>query len=100
MYYLQGLSGIVAGVAFLYSGWLMQNFERKGIYFTWGILGITFLFAIVLMPVMPYPDVEGMDSGSMRLIGVGGAVFGGLCGGGVCGGLTAIPLFMNNHGMK
>ncbi len=100
VYYLQGLSGIVAGVAFLYSGWLMQNFERKGIYFTWGILGITFLFAIVLAVLMPYPVVEGMDSGSMRLIGVGGSVLAGLCGGGVCGVLTAIPLFMNNHGMK
>ena len=100
VYYLHGLSGIVAGVAFLYSGWLMQNFERKGIYFTWGILGITFLFAIVLAALMPYPAVEGMDSESMRLIGVGGAVFGKLCGGGVCGVLTAIPLFMNNHGMK
>ena len=100
VYYLQGLSGIVAGVAFLYSGWLMQNFERKGIYFTWGILGITFLFAIVLAALMPYPAVEGMDSESMRLIGVGGAVFGKLCGGGGCGVLTAIPLFMNNHGMK
>ena len=100
VYYLQGLSGIVAGVAFLYSGWLIQNFERKGIYFTWGILGITFLFAIVLATLMPYPVVEGMDSGSMRMIGVGGSVLAGLCGGGVCGLLTAIPLFMNNHGMK
>ena len=100
VYYLQGLIGIIAGVAFLYSGWLMQNFERKGIYFTWGILGISFLFAIVLMAVMPYPDVEGVDSGSMRMISVGAGVVGGLCSGGICGVLTAIPLFMNNHGMK
>ncbi|MCH2349487.1 MAG: hypothetical protein MK233_06130, partial [Candidatus Poseidoniales archaeon] len=99
-YYLQGLIGIIAGVAFRYSGWLMQNFERKGIYFTWGILGISFLFAIVLMPVMPYPDVEGVDSESMRMISVGAGVVGGLCSSGICGVLTAIPLFMNNHGMK
>ena len=100
MYYMQGLSTIVLGVAFLYSGWMIQDFQRKGIYYTWGLLGLGFLLGIVLVAVMPYPDVEGMDSGSMRMISVGAGVVGGLCSSGFCGVLTAIPLFMNNHGMK
>ncbi len=100
VYYLQGLIGIIAGVAFLYSGWMIQEFQRKGIYFAWGILGISFLFTIVLAAIMPYPDVEGIGSESMKMMTVGGAVISALCGSGVCGVLTAIPLFMNNHGMK
>jgi len=79
---------------------MIQDFQRKGIYYTWGLLGIFFLLGIVLVAVMPYPDVEGMDSGSMRMISVGAGVVGGLCSSGFCGVLTAIPLFMNNHGMK
>ena len=100
VYYMQGLSSVVLGFAFLYSGWMIQDFQRKGIYYTWGILGISFLLAIVLVAVMPFPDVEGVDSGSMRMISVGGTVVGALCSSGICGVLTAIPLFMNNHGMK
>ena len=100
MYYMQGLSTIVLGVAFLYSGWMIQDFQRKGIYYTWGLLGISFLLGIVLVAVMPFSEVEGMESGSFRMMAVGGAAIGGLCSGGVCGVLTAIPLFMNNHGMK
>ena len=97
---MQGLSGIVFGVALLYSGWMIQDFQRKGIYYTWGLLGISFLLGIVLVAVMPFPEVEGMESGSFRMMTVGSAAIGGLCSGGVCGVLTAIPLFMNNHGMK
>ena len=100
IYYMQGLSGVVMGIAFLYSGWMIQDYQRKGIYYSWGILGISYLLAIVLVAAMPFPDVEGMEPGSIRMMTVGGTVVGGLCSSGVCGVLTAIPLFMNNHGMK
>ncbi|MBT4059585.1 MAG: hypothetical protein HOE69_04685 [Euryarchaeota archaeon] len=100
VYYVQGFLGLISGVAYLYSGWLTQNFERRGIHYTWIILGITMIFGIILAAAIPYPDVEGVDSGTMRMISTGGAVLGGICGAGFCGILAAIPLFMANHGMK
>ena len=100
VYYAQGFLGLVSGVAYLYSGWLTQNFERRGIHFTWIILGITMILGIIIAAVIPYPEVEGMDSGTMRLISTGSAAFGGICGAGFCGILAAIPLFISNHGMK
>ena len=100
VYYAQGFLGLVSGVAYLYSGWLTQNFERRGIHFTWIILGITMIFGTILVAVIPYPDVEGMDSGTMKIISAGSAALGGICGAGVCGLLAAIPLFISNNGMK
>ena len=100
VYYAQGILGFFSGMAYLYSGWLTQNFERRGIHFTWVILGITMIFGIILAAVMPYPDVEGMDSGTMKMISAGSAALGGICGAVFCGILAAIPLFMANHGMK
>jgi hypothetical protein len=58
------------------------------------------LLALVFAAVQPYPDVEGMDGETLRLISVGGAALGGICGVGICGLLAAIPLFMSNHGME
>ena len=100
VYYVQGILGLFTGIAYLYSGWLTQNFERRGIHFTWVILGITMILGIILAAAMPYPDVEGMDDGTMRMISVGGAALGGIIGAAFCGVLAAIPLFMSNHGMK
>jgi hypothetical protein len=100
VYLVQGLIGIAAGAGYLYSGWLVQNYKRRGIYFVWGILVVSMLLQLVFAAVQPYPDVEGMDGETLRLISVGGAALGGICGAGICGLLTAIPLFMTNHGME
>ena len=100
VYYAQGILGLFSGVAYLYSGWLTQNFERRGIHFTWVILGITMILGIILAAAMPYPSVEGVDSETMRMNSAGSAALGGICGAGFCGVLAAIPLFMSNHGME
>lgn len=100
VYIVQGLLAVIYGAGYLYSGWLIQNYNRRGIYFVWGILVVSMLLALVVAAVQPYPDVEGMDSESLRLISVGAAALGGICGVGICGLLAAIPLFMSNHGME
>tara|TARA_B100001750_G_scaffold122403_1_gene97125 strand:+ start:297 stop:851 length:555 start_codon:yes stop_codon:yes gene_type:complete len=100
VYITQGIFGILAGGGYLYSGWLTQNFEKKGIHYTWIILGVSLLIGVVLAAAIPYPDVEGMDSGTLRMITVGSAALGGICQAGVCGLLVAIPLFISNNGMK
>mgnify|MGYP002868147546 CR=1 FL=1 len=100
VYFAQGIIGVLAGAGYIYSGWLTQNFEKKGIHYTWIILGILFLISIVLTAVIPYPDVEGMDSSTLRMITVGSTALGGICQSGFCGVLVAIPLFISNNGMK
>ena len=100
VYITQGIFGILAGGGYLYSGWIIQNFEKKGIHYTWIILGVSLLIGVVLTAAIPYPDVEGMDSGTLRMITVGSTALGGICQAGVCGLLVAIPLFISNNGMK
>ena len=100
VYIVHGLIWVAAGAGYLYSGWLVQNYNRQGIYFVWGILVVSMLLQLVFAAVQPYPDVEGMDGETLRLISVGGAALSGICGAGICGLLAAIPLFMTNHGME
>lgn len=97
----QGIFGIMIGLGYLYSGWLTQNFEKKGIHYTWIILGVSIIIGTMLTAASDVvPDVEGMDSDTMRLIIVGSAAVGGICQAGLCGLLAAIPLFISNNGMK
>ena len=101
VYVVQGIISFIAGLGYVYSGWLTQNYDRRGIYFTWAILVITTILGIILAVAMPYPEIEGgMTSGRMKMIGAGSAACGGIFSVGFCGVLAAIPLFMNNHGMK
>lgn len=100
VYIVQGVSGLIAGAAYLFAGSMVKNYEKRGIYFTWAILGISFIFGIIITAAQPYPDVEGIESGSVQLMAVGSAAIGGLCGAGICGLLTAIPLFSANHGLR
>jgi len=100
VYIVQGIVGILAGSGYIYSGWLTQNFEKKGIHYTWMILGGSLFLGIIMAAAIPYPEVEGMDSGSLRLITVGSTVLAGICQAGFCGVLAAIPLFISNNGMK
>lgn len=99
-YTAQGIVGILAGGGYLYSGWLTQNFEKKGIHYTWIVLGVSLIMGIILSAVIPFPEIDGMDSGALRLITVGSAAVGGICQAGFCGVLAAIPLFISNNGMR
>ena len=100
VYIAQGIVGILAGGGYLYSGWLTQNFEKKGVYYTWILLGVAVIMGIIFTAVIPFPEIDGMDSGTLRLITVGSAAVGGICQAGFCGLLTAIPLFISNNGMR
>jgi hypothetical protein len=100
VYIAQGIVGILAGGGYLYSGWLTQNFEKKGVYYTWIILGVAVIMGIIFTAVIPFPEIDGMDSGTLRLITVGSAAVGGICQAGFCGVLAAIPLFISNNGMR
>jgi hypothetical protein len=100
VYVAQGIVAILAGGGYLYSGWLTQNFEKKGIHYTWIVLAVSVIMGIILSAAIPFPEIDGMDSGTLRLITVGSAAVGGICQAGFCGVLAAIPLFISNNGMR
>ncbi|HHZ74384.1 MAG TPA: hypothetical protein EYN58_04265 [Candidatus Poseidoniales archaeon] len=101
IYILQGLVASIAGVAYLYSGWLIQSFKKKGFWIAWAALGLTYIMNIVVAAATPYPsDIYGDEAEFTRMMGIGAAAVGGLCGTAFCGVILAIPLFITNNGME
>ena len=101
IYIVQGLVASIAGIAHLYSGWLIQSFKKKGFWIAWAALGVAYIMSIVVAAATPYPsDIYGDDAGSLQMITVGSTAVCGLFGAAFCGVILAIPLFITNNGME
>ncbi len=101
IYVVQGLVVSIAGVAYLYSGWLIQSFKKKGFWIAWAALGLTYIMSIVVAAATPYPsDIYGDDTELLRMTTIGSSAVCGLFGAAFCGVLLAIPLFISNNGME
>jgi len=101
IYVVQGLVGSIAGVAYLYSGWLIQSFKKKGFWIAWAALGLGYIMSIVVAAATPYPsDIYGDEAEFTRMMGIGSSAVCGLFGAAFCGVILAIPLFITNNGME
>ena len=101
IYILQGLVASIAGIAYLYSGWLIQSFKKKGFWIAWAALGLGYIMSIVVAAATPYPsDIYGDDTGFVRMTTIGSSAVCGLFGAAFCGVILAIPLFITNNGME
>ncbi len=100
VYVIQGVVGALTGAGYMYAGWLMQAFQKKGVWVAWGILGLAYLVSIVVTAITPYPSTPDMSDESLRLISVGTTAFCGLFGAAICGLILAIPLMVSNNGME
>ena len=101
IYVVQGLVGSIAGVAYLYSGWLIQSFKKKGFWIAWAALGLGYIMSIVVAAATPYPsDIYGDEAEFYRMTTIGSSAVCGLFGAAFCGVLLAIPLFISNNGME
>lgn len=101
IYILQGLVASIAGVAYLYSGWLIQSFKKNGFWIAWTALGLTYIMSIVVAAATPYPsDIYGDEAEFTRMAAIGSSAVCGLFGAAFCGVILAIPLFITNNGME
>ena len=101
IYILQGLVASIAGIAYLYSGWLIQSFKKKGFWIAWAALGLSYVMSIAVAAATPYPsDIYGDDTGFVRMTTIGSSAVCGLFGAAFCGVILAIPLFITNNGME
>ena len=101
IYVVQGLVASIVGVVYLYSGWLIQSFKKKGFWIAWAALGITYIMSIVVTAATPYPsDIYGDDAEFIRMTTIGSSAVCGLFGAAFCGVILAIPLFISNNGME
>jgi len=101
IYILQGLVASIAGIAYLYSGWLIQSFKKKGFWIAWAALGLTYVMSIAVAAATPYPsDIYGDEAEFTRMMGIGSSAVCGLFGAAFCGVILAIPLFITNNGME
>ena len=103
-YAATGLVALVAGAIFLYSGYQVQTYQKKGIWITLGaVLASNFANLIINLSVeYPQADTEvfpgsGID---VQLLSQGTAALGSICGMFFCGIITVLPLFFANHGLR
>tara|TARA_B100000609_G_C17196405_1_gene425488 strand:- start:947 stop:1501 length:555 start_codon:yes stop_codon:yes gene_type:complete len=103
-YAATGLIGIIAGAIFLYSGYQIQTYQKKGIWITLGIVLASNIANLLINLSVEFPqgDTEvypgsGID---VQLISQGSAALGSICGMVFCGIITILPLFFANHGLR
>ena len=95
---------LIAGAIFLYSGYQIQTYQKKGIWITLGIVLASNIANILINLSVEFPqgDTEvypgsGID---VQLISQGSAALGSICGMVFCGIITILPLFFANHGLR
>ena len=99
-----GLIALIAGGVFLYSGYQVQTYQKKGIWITLGVVLASNFAGLLINLSVEYPqgDTEvfpgsGID---VQLITQGSAALGSICGMFFCGIITILPLFFANHGLR
>ncbi len=97
-----GLLGMVCGSIFLYSGYLIQTYQKNGIWFTLGSILLQNIVNIGINMSVEFPQgsteiVEGID---VQMISQVSTVLGSICGMLFCGLFTILPLFFANHGLR
>tara|TARA_Y100001968_G_C19367233_1_gene723197 strand:+ start:945 stop:1496 length:552 start_codon:yes stop_codon:yes gene_type:complete len=99
-----GLIAIVVGAIFLYSGYQIQTYQKKGIWITLGAILLSNIanLGINLSVEFPQGDTEvfpgtGID---VQLISQGSVAIGSICGMVFCGIFTILPLFFVNNGLR
>ena len=101
-YAATGLISIVSGAIFLYSGYQIQTYQKKGIWIALG--GILFSnianVGITLSVEFPQGSTEMFGGIDVQLFTEGITVFFSLCGMVFCGLITILPLFFANNGLR
>jgi hypothetical protein len=101
-YAATGLIAIVSGAIFLYSGYQIQKYQKKGIWIALG--GILFSnianVGITLSVEFPQGSTEIYGGVDVQLFTQATTVLGSLCGMVFCGVITILPLFFANHGLR
>lgn len=101
-YAATGLIAIVSGAIFLYSGYQIQTYQKKGIWIALG--GILFSnianVGITLSVEFPQGSTEIYGGVDVQLFTQATTVLGSLCGMVFCGVITILPLFFANHGLR
>ena len=103
-YAATGLIAIAVGAIFLYSGYQIQTYQKKGIWITLGAILLSNIanLGINLSVEFPQGDTEvfpgtGID---VQLISQGSVAIGSICGMIFCGIFTILPLFFVNNGLR
>ena len=103
-YAATGLIALIAGGIFLYSGYQVQTYQKKGIWITLGVVLVSNFANLLINLSVEYPqgDTEvypgsGID---VQLLSQGTAALGSICGMLFCGIITILPLFFANHGLR
>ncbi len=103
-YAATGVISIVTGAIFLYSGYQIQTYQKKGIWITLGVVLASNFASLLINLSVEYPqgDTEvfpgsGID---VQLFSQGSAALGSICGMFFCGIITILPLFFANHGLR
>ncbi len=103
-YAASGLIALIAGGVYLYSGYQVQTYQKKGIWITLGVVLISNFATLLINLSLEYPqgDTEvypgsGID---VQLLSQGTAALGSICGMFFCGIITILPLFFANHGLR
>jgi len=101
-YAATGLIAIVSGAIFLYSGYQIQKYQKKGIWIALG--GILFSnianVGITLSVEFPQGSTEIYGGVDVQLFTQATTALGSLCGMVFCGVITILPLFFANHGLR
>lgn len=101
-YAATGLIAIVAGAIFLYSGYQIQTYQKKGIWITLGgiLLSNIANVGINLSVEFPQGSTEIYGGVDVQLFTQASTVLGSLCGMVFCGVITILPLFFANNGLR
>ena len=103
-YAATGMIALIAGGIFLYSGYQVQTYQKKGIWITLGVVLVSNFANLLINLSVEYPqgDTEvfpgsGID---VQLLSQGATALGSICGMFFCGIITILPLFFANHGLR
>jgi len=101
-YAATGLISMVTGAIFLYSGYQIQTYQKKGIWIALGAILFSNIanLGINLSVEFPQGSTEIYGGVDVQLLTQASTVLGSLCGMVFCGVITILPLFFANHGLR
>ena len=93
IHYANMAAGLIIAGGTIYAGYLITQFQTKGVYIAWGLLGASLLIQTLLTAITPEAAGGGIVGAGMGLV----------CGGActlICGALAAIPMMVSNNGLQ
>mgnify|MGYP004170201945 FL=1 len=99
-FYLSPLIGVASSALFVYAGFLLWNYKKKGVWYGFGAVGVnaidgilgSIIVGLVAEEVGDALGAEGLG-GIAAGLGLAGTLVGAVC----CGAIVALPLLMNGN---